>query len=133
MALYSYGVTIELYIMEGEYDAYLKWPFEKKVRVTLLNKRTDDQHHKIERYFKGNKASQLKLRDVNTKQSGTIKQEYEQLLKKTEPTMLCQLLNMYCDIDQVRSSSISLLYFLDEPLILDKESKVYFEVVIHVD
>ena len=43
------------------HDTYLKWLFAKNVGVTLpINKQTDDQHRKIEKYFKSNQASQLK-------------------------------------------------------------------------
>ena len=87
-----YGVSTDLHIMDGEYDHHLKWPLEEKVIITLLNKQTDDQHHRIEKYFKSTKGSKLLLRDanVNVNEQSIVKHEYEQLLKltKAEPGQL---------------------------------------------
>ena len=33
------------YILEGEYDAELKWPFVEEVTITLLNQLEDENHH----------------------------------------------------------------------------------------
>ena len=47
-----YGVSVDLHIMNDEYGDHLKWPSEEKVIITLLNKQTDDQHHRIEKHLK---------------------------------------------------------------------------------
>ena len=140
-----YGVIIDLYIMDGEYDGYLKWPFEKNIIITRLNNQTDDQHHKVEKYFEGDtikNISQLKLRDGNIIKS-KMKQEYEQLLKKAESLtytkMQGQLMNIYYDTLKTLPRNIpylsnSLLFFLDDDsLTKNKESKVYFKVAFNVD
>ena len=130
-----YAVCIDLYTVAGEYDVHLKWPFENKISVTLLNKQTNDRHYQIEKYFEGSKASELIVKNAIIKPVNAIKEEYEQLVKKSEPTkLLCQLCNMYCDIITVLKASNSLLFFLDDDLLREKkESNVYFEVVFNVD
>ena len=131
-----YCVIIDLYIMDGEYDDHLKWPFEKEIIITRLNKQTD---HEVEKCFKGNKASQLELRDSNITKTEEIKQEYEQLLKKKGlPTQVqSELMNMYYDVLKTVPRNIpflsnSLLFLLDEDsLTNNKESKVYFGVAFN--
>ena len=48
------GTHVSVYaaILEGEYDAGLKWPFVGKVRVTLLNQLQDMNHHSMVIPFK---------------------------------------------------------------------------------
>ena len=65
------SVSVDFYIINGEYDTDLKWPFEGQIAVTLLNKQTDSLHHKKKIYYEGeyksNEASQfriLKLKDL---------------------------------------------------------------------
>ena len=125
-----YGVSIDLCTMDGEHDDHLKWPCEEKVSVTLLNEQTDDQHHKTEGHFKGNKGSNLLLMDANYKQTNMIKQEYEQVSKLVfiKPEQIAKKLwNMYNSIEKSPNS-------LRFPLGLLKENELvlYFEVTFNV-
>ena len=125
-----YAACIDLHTVAGEYDDILKWPLEGKISITMLNKQTNNQHHKIEKYFKGNKTSKLMDKNTNTRPLSDIKKEYEQLVKERAPTKLqSQLCNMFYDTI-IRRPSNSLLFFLDDDLLGEnKESNVYFEVV----
>ena len=38
-------VSVYLYMMRGEYDESLKWPFRGDITVQLLNQVGDDGHH----------------------------------------------------------------------------------------
>ena len=129
-----YGIIIELCIVNGEYDTHLKWPFEKRVGVTQLNIHTDDQHHKMDHYFKGDRASNslLVLRNAHINSLYLVQQHYEQLLNNTswKPTkVLSRLVDIYYDALYTRVVSNPLLFLLDDnSLSIDKESRVYFEV-----
>ena len=45
---YSYGtgthVAVTMYLMKGEYDKSLKWPFNSEITIQLLNWREDKGH-----------------------------------------------------------------------------------------
>ena len=127
-----HGVLVNLHIMKCEHDTKLNWPFENKISITLLNKETDDNHLKKENYFRGDKASQLILKDPNIKKYNVLKEEYEQLLRNVEPTkVLCKLWNIYFGVRRLTYPSNSLLFFLDDDSL--KESKLYFEVALNLD
>ncbi len=38
-------VSCYIYLMRGEFDIHLKWPFRDDVTITLLNQREDKNHH----------------------------------------------------------------------------------------
>ena len=48
------SVSVDFYIMNGEYDANLKWPFEGQISVTLFNKEANSLHHKKENAIRVN-------------------------------------------------------------------------------
>ena len=127
-----YGVSIGLCIVDGDYDDNLKWPFEEKVSITLLNERTDDQHHKIERYFKGNKGTKLLLRGVNYTQIKMVEHEYEQVskLKNITPEQIAnKLWNMY---DSVKKTPYSVQFPVG--LLKEKNEVVfYFEIAFNIE
>ena len=131
-----YGISVELYTVNGEYDDHLKWLFEEKVNITLMNKQSDDQHHIIEKWFKGDMpGSQFQLRKIDQdKQQRIIDDECKQLklnAKTQKPTkLLDDLLNLYCDSClSCRSRDNFVVFPLDSyKLIKNAEAKVYFKI-----
>jgi len=41
------SLSIDVHVVEGEYDSQLKWPFNRTIRVTLLNEESNKSHHTI--------------------------------------------------------------------------------------
>ena len=41
------SLSIDVHVVEGEYNSQLKWPFNRTVSITLLNEEANDSHHTI--------------------------------------------------------------------------------------
>ena len=131
------SVSVDFYIMNGEHDGNLKWPFEGQISVTLLNKEADSLHHKKEKCYKGeyksNEASQLLIKqDTNIKKIDKLKAEFENLSLETSPLLVLgkeaqhKLQNIYENMHLLNNPN-SLLFPIDRNYTVD-ELKLYFEV-----
>ena len=63
-AMLSTSVLVRIQPVDGEHDHELKWPFKKQINVTLLNKRGDKCHHKVEASYEGNRKGTLTLKKI---------------------------------------------------------------------
>ena len=54
-------VLVNLYLLQGEYDTQLKWPFEGNATITLLNEQKNDAHQKVAKTYVGNKSTNAKV------------------------------------------------------------------------
>ena len=52
--LNNLSLSVEVHVIQGEHDVDLKWPYKKMIRVTLLNKETDDGHCTLMQECKSN-------------------------------------------------------------------------------
>ena len=48
-------LSVYLYLLKGPHDDKLRWPLEKKFKVTLLNQSSDTEHHSVTRSVDGGK------------------------------------------------------------------------------
>ena len=106
------SILVDIYLLRGEYDAELKWPFECNATITLLNEQKNEDHQKVVKTYMGNKCTtsingvqlctkqpvqpkgnrmsqvteQLQSYDV---QSEKVKQLYQEYCKYTKPSTIC--------------------------------------------
>ena len=76
------SILIEFYIIEGEHDAQLKWPYEVNASVTLLNDQKNDNHQKMTKIFEGSQG--VDTRGVKLKCKQTFKPKDSRLLQIRE-------------------------------------------------
>ena len=62
------SILVNLYLLQGEYDAQLAWPYEGTATVSLLNEQTNDQHEKLTKTFVGNRSADDRGVKLNSKQ-----------------------------------------------------------------
>jgi TNF receptor-associated factor 4 len=64
----THNISMFAYIMKGENDEYLPWPFTGKVTIELLNQLEDRNHHS--RSIKFNSDGKASQRVVNEEKRG---------------------------------------------------------------
>jgi len=52
----SHSLSITLSTVKGEHDVKLKWPFQKRIAINLLNDKSDTGHYSITKEYKGTLA-----------------------------------------------------------------------------
>ena len=129
------SVSIDFYIVNGEYDTNLKWPFEGQIAVSLLNKLADSNHLKKEKYYKGKHksdgASQLIISQDNSIKQLELYAEYNKLLQK-KIFIKDRIRNLHENAHALHNPN-SLLFPFDGDLTFPIESKLYFKVALNID
>ena len=49
-------VSVYVYLMRGEYDSALKWPFQGDITIQLVNSNSNQYHHEDTVYFRSTSA-----------------------------------------------------------------------------
>jgi len=106
MHYYNFDITtcvlVNLYLLHGEYDTQLKWPFESNATITLLNEQKNDAHQKVAKTYVGNKNINAKVVKLNAKQPNQprgdrLSQVKSQLLDyRKDDESLKELFQEYC-------------------------------------
>ena len=70
---FTASLLVDFYLLQGEYDAELKWPFKYNATITLLNDQRNDNHQKVTKSYIGNKNPNAKGERLYAKQASQSK------------------------------------------------------------
>ena len=109
------SLLIDFYLLQGEHDAQLTWPYESSATVTLLNEHKNECHQKLVKTFVGSKSTDGRGVKLNSKQPSQpkdnrmsqiveqlrnysahveqLKQLYQEYYKYTKPDTFCYTFN----------------------------------------
>ena len=96
------SVLVDFYLLPGECDTELKWPFEFDATITLLNEQINENHQKVGKTYTGNKCTNATGIKLHTKQpaqpkGNRLSQVAEQLRSyHMQPEKMKQLYQEYC-------------------------------------
>ena len=62
-------VSVYVYLMKGEYDDRLRWPFCANITLQIMNQRSDQHHHTRDIPFNGEVAADVSQRVVSGERS----------------------------------------------------------------